>query len=105
MTNCVPVIRVKDFTEGLKASVIAEHGFRHTASVFTKDMNRATAFSRVMDCTVIVINGGTLRGNGGELGEGYFAHTIATPTGEGITTPLDFVRKRRIMTHAALRFV
>ncbi len=105
MTNCIPVIKVKDFSEGLRASQEAEHGFRHTASVYTQDMNRATRFSRVMDCTVITINGGTLRGNGGDLGQGYFAHTIATPTGEGITTPRDFVRKRRIMTHNALRFV
>lgn len=105
MTNCVPVVRVKDFNDGLQASKDAEHGFGHTASVFTKDMNRATIFSRELDCTVTTINGGTLRGDGGDLGEAYFAHTIATPTGEGITTALDFVRKRRIMTHGALRFV
>ncbi len=105
MTCCIPVVKVKDFKEGTQAAIEAEHGFRHTASVFTKDIDRATKYSRVLDCTVNVINGGTLRGNGGDLGEGYFSHTIATPTGEGITTPLDFVRKRRIMTHPALRFI
>ena len=105
MTNCVPIVKVRNFTDGIKASLEAEHGFGHTASVYTQDMNRATEFSRALDCTVTTINGGTLRGNGGDLGEGSFAHTIATPTGEGITTPLDFVRKRRIMTHGALRFV
>jgi hypothetical protein len=68
-------------------------------------MNRATEYTRVMDCDVHTINGGTLRGDGGDLGEGYFSHTIATPTGEGICTPLNFVRKRRIMTHGAFRFV
>ncbi|HTY37587.1 MAG TPA: aldehyde dehydrogenase [Bacteroidota bacterium] len=104
MTSCIPVIRVKDFDDGLQASLKAEHGFRHTASIFTKDIHRATKFTRVMDCDVHTINGGTLRGDGGDLGEGYFSHTIATPTGEGICTPLDFVRKRRIMTHGALRF-
>jgi aldehyde dehydrogenase len=105
MTSCIPVIRVKDFEDGLQAALKAEHGFRHTASIFTKDMNRATKYTRVMDCDVHTINGGTLRGDGGDLGEGYFSHTIATPTGEGICTPLNFVRKRRIMTHGALRFV
>jgi len=105
MTNCVPVVKVRNFADGVQASLDAEHGFGHTASVYTQDMNRATEFSRTLDCTVTTINGGTLRGNGGDLGEGSFAHTIATPTGEGITTPLDFVRKRRIMTHGALRFV
>jgi acyl-CoA reductase-like NAD-dependent aldehyde dehydrogenase len=105
MTCCIPVIRVKDFEDGLSASLKAEHGFRHTASIFTKDIERATKFTRLLDCDVNVINGGTLRGDGGDLGEGYFSHSIATPTGEGICTPLNYVRKRRIMTHGALRFV
>ncbi len=105
MTCCIPVVRVRDFDEGLQVALKSEHRFRHTSSVFTKDINRATKYSRAMDCTVNVINGGTLRGNGGEMGEAYFSHTIATPTGEGITTPLDFVRKRRIMTASAMRFV
>lgn len=105
MTCCVPVIRVRDFEDGLQASLKAEHGFKHTASIFTKDINNATRFTRVLDCDVHTINGGTLRGDGGDLGEGYFSHTIATPTGEGICTPLNFVRKRRIMTHGAFRFV
>ena len=105
MTCCIPVVRVRDFDDGVAASLKAEHGFRHTASIFTKDIDRATHFTRTLDCDVHVINGGTLRGDGGDLGEGYFSHTIATPTGEGICTPLDFVRKRRIMTHGALRFV
>ncbi len=105
MTCCIPVVKVKDFEEGLRVSLNAEHRFKHTSSIFSTDINRVTKYSREMDCTVNVINGGTLRGNGGETGEAYFSHTIATPSGEGITTPLDFVRKRRIMTSPALRFV
>ncbi len=104
MTSCIPVVRVKDFEDGLQACLKAEHRFKHTASIFTNDIVRATRYTRVLDCDVHTINGGTLRGNGGDLGEGYFSHTIATPTGEGICTPLNFVRKRRVMTHGALRF-
>lgn len=104
MTSCIPVVRVRDFEDGLQACVEAEHHFKHTASIFTNDMRRATKYTQVLDCDVHTINGGTLRGNGGDLGEGYFSHTIATPTGEGICTPLNFVRKRRVMTHGALRF-
>lgn len=104
MTSCIPVVRVKDFDDGLEASLKAEHGFKHTASIFTNDIVRATKYTRALDCDVHTINGGTLRGDGGDLGEGYFSHTIATPTGEGICTPLNFVRKRRIMTHGALTF-
>ncbi len=105
MAPCIPVIKVRNFEEGVIAALKAEHGFKHTASIFTKDMERATYYTRILDCDVHTINGGTLRGDGGDLGEGYFSHSIATPTGEGICTPLDFTRKRRIMTHGALRFV
>jgi acyl-CoA reductase-like NAD-dependent aldehyde dehydrogenase len=105
MTPCIPVVRVRDFEDGLSACFKAEHGFEHTASVFTRDMNRATAFAKKMNTDVLVINGGTLRGNGGDPGEGTFSHTIASPTGQGICTPRDFVRKRRIMTAGAMRFI
>ena len=105
MTPCIPVIRVRDFEDGLAASLKAEHGFEHTASIFTKDINRATDFAKRMNTDVLVINGGTLRGNGGTTGEGYFSHTIASPTGQGICTPRDFVRKRRIMIAGSMRFV
>ncbi len=105
MTSCVPVVRVRDFEDGIKHCLDAEHNFRHTSSVFTKDMNRATEFTRRMDSSVVVINGGTIRGDGGSLGEGTFSHTIASPTGQGITNPRDFCRRRRIMTSHAMRFV
>lgn len=105
MTSCVPVIRVKNFEDGLAASVKAEHGFEHTASIFTRDMNRATVFSREMKTDIVVVNGGTLRGNGGDNGEGSFSHTIASPTGQGVTNPRDFVKRRRVMWTGAMRFV
>ena len=105
MAPCIPVVKVRNFEEGVTAALKAEHGFRHTASIFTKDMERATYYTKILDCDVHTINGGTLRGDGGDLGEGYFSHTIATPTGEGICTPKDFTRKRRIMTHGSFRFV
>ncbi len=104
MTCCIPVVRVTDFDDGVAACVKAEHGFKHTASVFTADFARASQYSRTLDCTVVTINGGTFRGDGGDLGEGYMSYSIATPTGEGICTPLNFVRKRRVMTQG-LRFV
>jgi aldehyde dehydrogenase len=105
MTSCIPVVRVKDFEGGLATALKAEHGFRHSASIFTKDMNRATLFAKKFAGDVTVINGGTWRGNGSDLGEGYFSHTIAAESGEGICTPLDFCRKIRIMVTGALRYV
>jgi aldehyde dehydrogenase len=105
MTSCIPVVRVRDFEDGIKSCREAEHNFRHTSSVYTSNMNRATEFSRRMDSSIVVINGAGVRGNGGSLGEGTFSHTIASPTGQGITNPRDFCRRRRIMTSHAMRFV
>jgi aldehyde dehydrogenase len=39
----------------------------------------------------------------GSGGEGYLSFSIATPTGEGVTTPLTFTRQRRSTTVNALR--
>jgi len=105
MTCCMPVVKVKNFEQGMTAALKAEHNFKHTASIYTNDMNRATLFTKTLDCDIHTINGGTIRGDGGDLGEGYFSHTIATPTGEGISTPKDFVRSRRVMVHGSMRFV
>jgi aldehyde dehydrogenase len=105
LTPCIPVIRARDFEQGMAYALKAEHGFGHTASIFTQNMNRATTYARKMDCDVVVVNGGTLRGNGGDLGEAYFSHTIASPTGQSVVTPRDFCRRRRLMVSGALRFV
>ncbi len=105
LTPCIPVVRVKNFKEGVEQALKAEHRFKHTASIYTQDINRATLYTKKLDCDIVVINGGTLRGNGGDAGEGTFSHTIASPTGEGICTPLDFVRPRRTMVAGAMRFV
>jgi aldehyde dehydrogenase len=41
----------------------------------------------------------------GAGGEGYVSFSIATPTGEGVTTPATFCRTRRSTTVRALRVV
>jgi len=105
MMPCIPVVRVKHFEEGVALALEAEHGYRHTASVFTKNMDRATHLARAIDCSIFVINGGTYQGDGGTEGEGTLSYTIATPTGEAITRPRHFARLRRVMTAGALRFV
>ena len=38
-------------------------------------------------------------------GPGYFSHTIATPTGEGLTSAKSFTRARRCVLHGDLRIV
>jgi aldehyde dehydrogenase len=55
-----------------------------------------------MDVTIYVQNGPCMAGLG-LGGEGYCSFSIATPTGEGVTTPLTFTRQRRSSTIGSMR--
>ncbi len=105
MMPVMPIVKVKDFQEGLECSIKAEHGFRHTALIHSKDMDRITEYARAMNTTVCVANGYSNQGDGPDDGEAYMAFTIATPTGEGVTSPRNFCRIRRLSVAGSLRFV
>ena len=105
MMPILPVVRVKDFNEGVKFSYEAERGYGHTALIHSRDMNRITEFARVMNTSIVVSNGYSTQGDGPDDGEAYMAFTIATPTGEGITSPRNFCRVRRLAVAGSLRFV
>jgi len=53
-----------------------------------------TKMGRALDTTLFVKNGPCTAAVG-LGGEGYLSFSIATPTGEGVTTPLTFTRERR----------
>jgi aldehyde dehydrogenase len=104
MMPFVPVIRVKNADAGIEASVRAEHGYRHTAIIHTQDVETATRMARALNTTLFIQNAAS-PASLGVGGPGYFSHTIATPTGEGITTPLTFTRERQMVIGNALRIV
>ena len=58
------------------------------------NVSRMTYMARAMDTTIFVKNGPCVAGLG-LGGEGYISFSIATTTGEGITTPRTFTRFRR----------
>jgi aldehyde dehydrogenase len=103
MMPFLPIVRVNSFEEGLKLSVKAEHGNKHTAMIHSNKLANITKFSKALDTSIIVVNGSSLAGNGGIGGEGYFSHTISSPTGEGICTPRNFARVRRISVSKSLQ--
>jgi acyl-CoA reductase-like NAD-dependent aldehyde dehydrogenase len=105
MMPFMPVVRVEDAEEGIDLSVKAEHGYGHTAMIHSNDLQLITEFSRRIDTDIVVVNGPSLAGNGPPAGEAYFSHTISSPTGEGVCTPRDFARIRRICTYESLRIV
>lgn len=94
MLPIIPVVRCKDFEEAMERAVAAERDCKHSASIWSQSIDRVTAFGKVINTTVFVQNGGTMSAFG-VGGSGTNAPTIATPTGEGITGPQSFVRRRR----------
>ena len=60
--------------------------------------------ARVMDCSIFVKNGSSFDGLG-YGGEGHCSFTIASPTGEGVTSPISFSRIRRCVLKDYFRIV
>jgi aldehyde dehydrogenase len=104
MMPFLPIVRVKDVTEAIAASVRAEHGYRHTALIHSRDVGNVTRMARALNTTLFVHNAPSLAALGSG-GAGYLSFSIATPTGEGVTTPLTFTRERQIALGGALRIV
>jgi acyl-CoA reductase-like NAD-dependent aldehyde dehydrogenase len=104
MMPVMPVVRVKDVETAIDLAVRSEHGFRHTASIHSTNVDTITAMARAMNCSVFVANGSNLSGLGYD-GEGYTSFSIASPTGEGLTRPRTFSRVRRVSVVGALNIV
>lgn len=104
MMPFVPVVRVRGFERAVAASLRAEHGYRHTAIIHTCHMGHVTEMARAMNTTLFVHNGPCTAALG-SAGAGYLSYSIATPTGEGVTTPLTFTRQRQLSIGGALRFI
>jgi acyl-CoA reductase-like NAD-dependent aldehyde dehydrogenase len=103
MMPYMPIVRVKNFDEALSCAVRTEHGYGHTAMIHSNNLENITKFAKELNTSIVVVNGSSLTGNGGIAGEGYFSHTIASPTGEGVCTPRNYARVRRLSINKALQ--
>jgi len=104
MMPVMPVVRVKNVESAIDLAVRSEHGFRHTASIHSTNVDTITAMGRAMNCSILVANGPNYAGLGQD-GEGFTSFSIASPTGEGMTRPRTFSRVRRVTVVGALRIV
>jgi len=104
MMPFLPVVRVRDFDAALAAALVAEHNYRHTAIIHSRQMERVSEMARVMNTTLFINNAPSFAALGSD-GPGYLSYTIATPTGEGITRPLTFTRERQLTVGKALRII
>jgi propionaldehyde dehydrogenase len=88
------IVRVRDADQGIKLAKQVEHGFGHTAIMHSTNITKLSAMARFINTTIFVKNGPAYAGLGFG-GEGYASFTIASPTGEGLTSARTFTRMRR----------
>ncbi len=100
----IPLFRVRDAVEGIAAALRVEHGFHHTATMHSLNIDNMASMARLCNCSIFVKNEASYAGLG-LGGEGYTSFTIASPTGEGLTTAMHFTRERRCTLKEAFRFV
>lgn len=94
MMPFVPFVRCRNFEQAVECAQQAEHGYRHTSIIHSRNVRNMTIMARTMDTTLFVKNGPCMAALG-LGGEGYLSFSIAGPTGEGVTTPMTFTRERR----------
>ena len=104
MMPVLPLVRVRNADEGIDFAVEVEHGYRHTASMHSRNIDKLSRMARAMDCSIFVKNGPNASGLGWN-GEGPTSFTIASPTGEGMTTARSFTRLRRCTLKDRFRIV
>ncbi|MCA2981305.1 MAG: aldehyde dehydrogenase EutE [Myxococcaceae bacterium] len=103
----MPVIgfsRLKTVEDCIAAALQAEHGFGHTATMHSTNIDHLSAMAKVINTSIFVKNGPSFAGLG-LTGEGYTSFTIASPTGEGLTTALSFTRERRCTLKDSFRII
>jgi aldehyde dehydrogenase len=102
MMPFVPFVRTPDVDAAIALAKKYEHGFKHTAVIHSRNVETITRMGRELDTSLYIQNGPSMAGLGSG-GEGYLSFSIATPTGEGVTTPLTFTRQRRSTTVKSMR--
>lgn len=98
------IVRVADFEEALNESFRAEHGCQHSAMIHSTNVHNMSRAARRMNTTIFVKNAPSYSGLGFG-GEGYATLTIATPTGEGLTSAKSFTRARRCVLKGDFRII
>lgn len=99
MTTVIPLVRCSNVDEAIALAKESEHGFGHTCIMHSMNVANLTKMGREMNTTLFFKNGAT------NEGEGFVSYSIATPTGEGPTSPLTFTRVRRCIMVGHLRII
>jgi propionaldehyde dehydrogenase len=98
------IAEVNTIEEAIAKSIKAENGCHHTAMMHSQNVTHLTMAAKALNTTIFVKNAPSYAGLGFN-GEGYTTLTIATPTGEGLTSAMTFTRSRRCVLYGNLRII
>lgn len=101
MMPILGIVRAKDFEEAVEAAVWLEHGNRHSAHMHSKNVDHLTRFGKAIDTAIFVKNAPSYAALGFG-GEGFCTFTIASRTGEGLTSARTFTKQRRCVMSDSL---
>ncbi|NOT35734.1 MAG: aldehyde dehydrogenase EutE [Candidatus Eisenbacteria bacterium] len=104
MMPIMPLTRVRTADDAIDFAIEVEQGNRHTASMHSRNIEKLSRMARECDCSIFVKNGPNAAGLGFG-GEGPTSFTIASPSGEGMTTARSFTRFRRCSLIDSFRIV
>ncbi len=90
----IPLVRVSCVDEAIQFALEVEQNNRHTAVMYSQNVSKLSKMARLVNASIFVKNGPNYNGLGFG-GPGYTSFTIASPTGEGLTTSINFTRERR----------
>lgn len=94
MMPILGMVRAKDIDDAIEKAVWLEHGNRHSAHIHSKNIDNITKYAREIDTAILVKNAPSYAALG-FVGEGYCTFTIASRTGEGLTSAKSFTKSRR----------
>lgn len=101
MMPILGLVRAKDFDDAVEKAVWLEHGNRHSAHIHSKNVDNITKYARAIDTAILVKNAPSYAALGFG-GEGYCTFTIASRTGEGLTSASTFTKRRRCVMSDSL---
>lgn len=94
MMPILGVVSAIDFEDALEKCLYLEAGNRHSAHIHSKNIDNITRYAKVLDTAILVKNAPSYAALGFG-GEGYCTFTIASRTGEGLTSASSFTKARR----------
>ncbi len=94
MMPILGMVRARDFDDAVEQAVWLEHGNRHSAHIHSKNVDNITKYAKAIDTAILVKNAPSYAALGFG-GEGFPTFTIASRTGEGLTSAATFTKRRR----------